>query len=64
MSDENSIVDLTGLTCTQAVTLHRLTFCGPCEHNTMDVFPKCTHCDCPISSLASMNFKSCPIGKW
>ena len=64
MSDENSIVDLTGLTCTQEESLRRLEFCVPCENHTLDVFPKCKQCDCPISSLASMSFKSCPIGKW
>jgi hypothetical protein len=64
MINESSIVDLTGLTSTQEEVLRRLEFCSPCEHNTMDVFPKCKHCDCPISSLASMNFKTCPIGKW
>ena len=64
MNDENSIVDLTGLTSTQEETLRRLKFCGLCENNIMDIFPKCKQCDCPISSLASMSFKTCPIGKW
>jgi hypothetical protein len=64
MIEETSIVDLTGLTCTQEETFKRIEFCGPCDHNVLDVFPKCNQCDCPISSLASMNFKSCPIGKW
>ena len=64
MTEENSIVDLTGLTSTQEETSRRLEFCGPCENNIMDIFPKCKQCDCPISSLASMSFKTCPIGKW
>ena len=42
----------------------RIEVCGPCENNVLDLFPKCNQCDCPISSLISMSFKTCPIGKW
>lgn len=42
----------------------RISFCGTCEHNILDVIPKCNQCGCPMSSLISMSFKSCPIGKW
>lgn len=58
MSDQDAI------NCTIEQTTQRLEFCMPCENNILDVIPKCQQCDCPISSLASMVFKSCPIGKW
>jgi len=52
------------ISCTAEETANRLEFCTTCTHMIMDIFPKCDQCDCPISSLASMSFKSCPIGKW
>jgi len=55
--------ELNDLTCTPEETTRRLQFCSPCENNVLDIFPKCSQCDCPISSLGSMSFKSCPIGK-
>jgi hypothetical protein len=56
--------ELNDLTCTTEETLRRIEFCLTCENNVLDIFPKCSQCDCPISSLTSMSFKSCPIGKW
>ena len=52
------------INCTPEQTTQRLEFCMPCENNILDIIPKCKQCDCPISSLASMSFKTCPIGKW
>lgn len=62
--NEDNIIDTTDLTCTPEETTRRLQFCMPCENNVLEVFPKCNQCDCPLTSLASMSFKSCPIGKW
>ena len=59
-----SNTDLDDLTTSPEEVTKRLSFCMPCENNILDIIPKCNQCDCPISSLASMNFKSCPIGKW
>jgi hypothetical protein len=56
--------DRDNINCTEEETTRRLSFCMPCEHNVLDIIPKCNQCNCPLSSLASMNFKSCPIGKW
>ena len=60
----NNVDNLDDLTTPPDEVTHRLSFCMPCEHNVLDVFPKCNQCNCPISSLASMSFKTCPIGKW
>jgi hypothetical protein len=49
---------------TQEEVDHRMSFCGTCEYNILDVIPKCSQCNCPLSSLMLMSFKSCPIGKW
>ena len=56
--------DLQDLYCTQEETTKRIEFCISCPSNVLDVIPKCKECDCPISSLTSMSFKTCPIGKW
>ena len=56
--------ELQELTCTPEETTRRIEFCIPCENKVMDTFPKCKQCDCPISSLTSISFKTCPIGKW
>lgn len=58
------IMDNDNIDCTSEESSRRLEFCIPCENNILDDIPKCSMCDCPISSLATMNFKSCPIGKW
>ena len=52
------------LIVSQEETIKRLDFCLPCENLTHDVIPKCSQCDCSISMLTTLNFKSCPIGKW
>jgi|688.fasta_scaffold1346595_2 hypothetical protein len=59
-----SLEGLDDLTTPPEEVTIRLSFCMPCENNVLDVISKCKQCDCPISSLASMSFKSCPIGKW
>ena len=45
-------------------TSNRISFCATCENNTLNVIPKCNQCDCSISMLTTLSFKSCPIGKW
>lgn len=43
----------------------RLTQCNICDKNkSNNNIPTCTECNCTIGILVSMNFKSCPIGKW
>jgi len=56
--------DVLDLTCAPDVTAARIEICVVCENMVMEAFPKCKQCDCPISSLTSMSFKTCPIGKW
>jgi hypothetical protein len=58
MSDQDTII------CTQEEREKRISFCMPCEFNQLKDIPKCTQCDCPISTITSFNFKTCPIGKW
>lgn len=50
--------------CTKEETEKRISFCITCENNILDVIPKCSQCMCSISILTTMNFKTCPIGKW
>jgi hypothetical protein len=50
--------------CNREETQKRISFCIPCEKNTLDVIPKCSECNCSISMLTTLNFKTCPIGKW
>lgn len=45
-------------------TSKRINFCATCENNVLEVIPKCNQCDCSISMLTTLSFKSCPIGKW
>ena len=52
------------LTVSQEETQRRIAFCMPCENNVLEVIPKCTQCNCPISTISMLSFKSCPIGKW
>jgi hypothetical protein len=52
------------INCTPEQTTQRLEFCMPCENNVLDVIPKCNQCNCSISMLVTLNFKTCPIGKW
>lgn len=58
MSDEINIL------VTQEETLKRIELCVSCEKNIFDVIPKCQECNCSISMLTTLNFKTCPIGKW
>ena len=50
--------------CTEEEKEKRISFCITCENNVLDVIPKCSQCNCSISMLTTMNFKTCPIGKW
>ena len=49
---------------TKEETEKRISFCIECEHNILDAIPKCNQCDCSISLLTTLSFKSCPIEKW
>lgn len=49
---------------TKDETEKRISFCITCENNVLDIIPKCKECDCSISMLTTLNFKSCPIDKW
>lgn len=42
----------------------RISNCLSCEKNVLDIIPKCTECNCSISMLTTLTFKTCPIGKW
>lgn len=61
MSDEN-IND--NIYCTEEETKLRVSVCMPCENNILDEISKCTECNCSISMLTTLSFKTCPIGKW
>ena len=52
------------LNCTKEEQEKRISFCVQCEFNVLDVMPQCSQCNCSISMLTTMNFKSCPIEKW
>jgi hypothetical protein len=61
---DDIIANIQELTCSREETLARIEICGSCDNNLLDDIPKCNQCNCPISSLTSMSFKTCPIGKW
>jgi len=50
--------------CTEEETTNRISFCMPCENNVLNVISECSQCNCSISMLTTLNFKTCPIGKW
>lgn len=50
--------------CDQQKTQQRIEICIECENNVVDVIPKCKECDCSISMITTLTFKSCPLGKW
>jgi len=52
------------LLVSQDVTHSRLEHCMSCENNILDVIPKCNQCDCSISMLTTLSFKTCPVEKW
>lgn len=54
------------LTSTPEVVQQRLTVCSTCEHRVSDAMqiPMCNLCGCNIVMMATMNFKTCPIGLW
>ena len=52
------------LLCSQEETTRRVEQCIMCENNVLDEIPKCKQCDCSISMLTALSFKTCPIGKW
>ena len=59
MSEDKDIIN-----CTPEETTKRLSFCMTCESNVLDVIPKCKECDCSLSMIATLNFKTCPLEKW
>lgn len=60
MTEEN----INDISCDENETQKRVLFCMTCENNVLDVIPKCSQCNCSISMLTTMSFKTCPIGKW
>ena len=48
------------------VVQQRLTICNTCEHRVLDTnnIPTCNLCGCNITMMATINFKTCPIGLW
>lgn len=56
--------EIASVMCSQEETEKRVSFCIKCEHNILDELPKCKQCDCSISIVTTLNFKTCPIGKW
>jgi len=58
MADNDSIY------CDTQETEKRVSICISCEKNILDVIPKCSECNCSISMLTTLKFKTCPIGKW
>lgn len=58
------MIDQDNINCTEEEKQHRIVVCGTCEDNILDVIPKCKHCQCPISSITMMKFKTCPLEKW
>ena len=58
-------MDTDNINSTPEQVEYRLSFCTPCENNkpVMNI-PTCSQCNCTIGILVSINFKSCPIGKW
>lgn len=62
---ETSIPFNSDINATQQETERRLEFCIPCEDKILVVdAPACKHCNCSISLLSTVSYKSCPIGKW
>ena len=63
MNDEYQ--QLPDINCAPEETLRRIAFCGPCEDNYIfNGAPSCKHCNCSISLLTTVTYKTCPIGKW
>jgi len=52
------------LICTEEETSRRLSFCMQCENNVLDVVPKCNQCNCSLSMVTTLSFKTCPVEKW
>jgi hypothetical protein len=52
------------LIITQEETQKRISFCVNCEQNVLDIINKCDQCNCSISMVTTLSFKTCPIGKW
>ncbi len=50
--------------CDKEETIRRVSFCIICENNILDVIPKCSQCNCSLSMVTTLSFKTCPIGKW
>jgi len=58
-------MDTDNINSTPKQIQERMSFCNSCEKNIPKVnIPTCLECDCTIGILVSLNFKSCPIGKW
>ena len=64
MISNNKEENHTDIVCSYEENQKRISFCITCENNVLDVIQKCSQCNCSISMLTTMNFKTCPIGKW
>ena len=60
----NEVVVPSDILVTPEETTKRLNVCTLCDELTHDVIPKCSQCNCSISMLTTLLFKTCPIGKW
>lgn len=63
---EEETLPVQDILVTPDITNDRLSHCLSCENlnnDTTDI-PKCRVCDCSISMLTTISFKTCPIGKW
>jgi hypothetical protein len=56
--------ELNDILVSQEETTRRLSFCMTCESNVLDVIPKCKECNCSLSMVTTLNFKTCPLEKW
>lgn len=63
---QEEISEVEHILVTPDITQARLELCLSCENldNNVQDIPKCLQCDCSISMLTTINFKTCPIGKW
>lgn len=60
------ILPVQDILVTPDITNNRLIHCLSCENLNKEIsdIPKCNQCDCSISMLTTISFKTCPIGKW
>lgn len=57
-------LNLSDVICSKEETERRVSFCMICESNILDVIPKCQECNCSISMVTTISFKTCPLDKW